>query len=152
MRGFKIASVGPTRAAEDARNEVARLEEQVRATPTRGALSDVRPEATVIDEECKLLTHAIRISSYNAESALARMHSAHFPIDEARALEREAFNSTGDLEVVNGALHVRIDPLSAPRRTRALGALCCERTAAVTRYLGTDLVLRFSVKDRPGIS
>ena len=152
MRGFKIANAGLTRATDEARTEVTRLEEEVRATPTRLPLKDVRPEATVLDEERKLVTHAIRMSTYNAESALARMLASHFPIDEARALLREAFNSAGDLEVLNGALEVRIDPLSAPRRTRALAALCDELTAAETRYPGTDLVLRFSIKDRPGIS
>ena len=152
MPGSKIANAELTGALDEARNEVSRLEEEVRATPTRLPLQDVRPEATVLDEERKLVTHAIRMSTYNAESALARMLAPHFPIDEARALLREAFNSAGDLEVVDGALHVRIDPLSAPRRTRALAALCAELTAAETRYPGTDLVLRFSVKDRPGIS
>jgi hypothetical protein len=152
MRGFKIANAELTKTAEVARSEVTRLEDEVRATPTRLALKDVRPEATVLDEERKLVTHAIRLSTYNAESALARMLAPHFRIDEARALLREAFNSAGDLEVVNGAIQVRIDPLSAPRRTRALAALCDELTTAETHYPGTDLVLRFSVKDRPGIS
>jgi len=106
----------------------------------------------VLDEERKLVTHAIRMSTYNAESALARMLAPHFRIDEARALLREAFHSAGDLEVVNGTLQVRIDPLSAPRRTRALAALCADLTATETRYPGTNLVLHYSVKERPGIA
>ncbi len=151
MRGFKIANAELTRAAEQARSEVAHLEEAVRATPTRLALVDVRPEASVLDEECKLLTHAIRLSTYNAESALVRMLAPHFRIAEARALLREAFNSAGDLEVINKTIQVRIDPLSALRRTRALAALCDELNGAETRYPGTDLVLRFSVNEPPGI-
>ena len=117
----------------------------------RLALADVRPEASVLDEERKLVTHAIRMSTYNAESALARMLAPHFRLDEARALLREAFNSAGDLEVVKGTVNVRIDPLSAPRRSRALAALCDELNDAQARYPGTDLVLHFSVKDLPGI-
>ena len=152
MRGFKIANAQLTRAADEAHAEVTRLEKELRATPTRLPLRDVRPEATVLDEERKLVTHAIRMSTYNAESALARMLAPHFRVDEARALLREAFNSAGDLRVANGTIEVRIDPLSAPRRTRALKALCAELTTAETRYPGTDLVLRYSVKDRPGIS
>ena len=122
--------------------------------PTRLPLSAVRPEASVLDEERKLVTHAIRMATYNAESALARLlaFGRHFPMDEARALLREAFNTPGDLEVAGGTLVVRLDPLSAPRRTRALAALCAELTAAETPYPGTDLVLHYSVKDAPGVA
>jgi len=41
---------------------------------------------------------------------------------------REACNTPGDLEVAASTLVVRLDPLSAPRRTRALAALCEELT------------------------
>lgn len=58
----------------------------------------------------------------------------------------------GDLEVHDGIIDVRLDPLSAPRRTRALQALCEQLSEAQTVYPGTDLVLRYSVKDRPGIA
>ena len=154
MRGFKIANAGLRRAATEARAEVERLEEELQRTPTRLPLSAVRPEASVLDEERKLVTHAIRMATYNAESALARLLAVgrHFPMDEARALLREAFNTPGDLEVAGGTLVVRLDPLSAPRRTRALAALCAELTAAETPYPGTDLVLHYSVKDAPGVA
>ena len=154
MRGFKIANVALRRAVGEARAEVERLEEELQGTPTRLPLSAVRPEASVLDEERKLVTHAISMATYNAESALARLLAVgrHFPMDEARALLREAFNTPGDLEVADGTLVVRLDPLSAPRRTRALAALCEELTAAETTYPGTDLVLRYSVKDAPGVA
>lgn len=154
MRGFKIANAALRRAVTEARAEVERLEEELQRTPTRLPLSAVRPEASVLDEERKLVTHAIRMATYNAESTLARLLALgrHFPMDEARALLREAFNTPGDLEVAGSTLVVRLDPLSAPRRTRALAALCEELTAAETPYPGTDLVLRYSVKDAPGVA
>lgn len=40
----------------------------------------------------------------------------------------------------------RINPLSAPRRTRALAALCENLTATETTYPGTDLTLVYTVK------
>ena len=55
-------------------------------------------------------------------------------------------------KVVNGVPDIRIDPLSAPRRTRVLVALCEQLTSTKTCYPETNLVMRFSVKDRPGIS
>ncbi len=135
-----------------ARAGVERLDQEQRLIPTRVALNSVREQATLIDEERKLVTHGIRMSTYKAESALARMIAPICPMDEARALLREAFNSPGDLEIVNGALEVRIDPLSAPRRTRVLASLCEQLNSMKARYPETDLVMRFSVKDRAGIS
>ncbi len=98
------------------------------------------------------MTHAIRTSTYKAEPALACMIVPICPMDEARALLREAFNSAGDLQIINGILEVRIDPLSAPRRTRVLASLCEQLTSMKTCYPETNLAMRFSVKDRPGNS
>ena len=46
----------------------------------------------------------------------------------------------------NRQLLIRLDPLTAPRRTQALAALCDQLTATSTCYPGTDLVLRYEVK------
>jgi len=69
--------------------------------------------------------------------------------DEARALLREAFTLSGDLEIVGDQLHMRLDAASAPRRSRALAALCAELTATETDYPGTELKLVCSVKGYP---
>jgi transposase-like protein len=152
MKKFKVENAELAAIATKARSEVDRLDQEVRAIATRVPLHSVRPEAALMDEERKLVTHAIRMSTYKAESALARMIAPICPMDEARALLREAFNSAGDLQIVNGVLEVRIDPLSAPRRTRVLASLCEQLTSTKTCYPETNLVMRFSVKDRPGIS
>ena len=88
------------------------------------------------------------MSAYNTEAALARLLRPHYPRgeDEGRALLREAFTLTGDLQIIGSTLHVRLDPAGAPRRSRALAALCAELTATATRYPGTDLTLAYSVK------
>lgn len=46
-------------------------------------------------------------------------------------------------------LHIRLDPASAPRRSKALAALCTELTDTQTRYPGTELTLTYSIKDQP---
>ena len=119
-----------------------------RATPSHLPLSAVRPGSRLLETERKLLTHAIRMSAYNTESALARLLRPHYPRgeDEGRALLREAFTLTGDLQIIGTTLHVRLDPASAPRRSRALAALAAELTATATRYPGTDLTIAYSVK------
>src|ERR1035437_7489423 len=85
-------------------------------------LGQVRPGSRLLETERKLLTHAIRMSAYNAESALARLLRPHYARgdDEARALLREAFTLPGDLQITGDTLHVRLDPPSAPRRSKAL--------------------------------
>ena len=105
----------------------------------------------MLETERKLLTHAIRMSAYNSESALARLLRPHYSRgdDEARALLREAFTLPGDLQIIGDTLHIRLDPASAPRRSRALAALCAELTDTATRYPGTDLTLAYSVKEQP---
>lgn len=75
------------------------------------------------------------MSAYNSESTLARLLRPQYARgdDEARALLREAFTLPGDLQITGGTLHVRLDPASAPRRSRALAALCHQLTATRTR-------------------
>jgi len=114
-------------------------------------LGQVRPGSRLLETERKLLTHAIRMSAYNAESALARLLRPHYARgdDEARALLREAFTLSGDIQITGNTLHVRLDPASAPRRSNALAALCVELTDTATRYPGTDLTLAYSIKGHP---
>jgi len=122
-----------------------------RDTPSHLPLGQVRPGSRLLETEPKLLTHAIRMSAYNTESALARLLRPHYARgeDEARALLREAFTLTGDIQIIGNILNVRLDPASAPRRSKALAALCAELTDTQTRYPGTDLVLAYSIKGHP---
>ena len=52
----------------------------------------------------------------------------------------------------NGQLLIRLDPLTAPRRTQALAALCDQLNQTQACYPGTNLVLRYEVKPHPGIA
>src|SRR5664280_524641 len=87
-----------------------------RETASHLPLGQVRPGSRLLETERKLLTHAIAMSAYNAESALARLLRPHYARgdDEARALLREAFALSGDLQITVDTLHVRLDPPSAP--------------------------------------
>ena len=59
-------------------------------------------------------------------------------------------HASGDITIHGSTLHIRLDPLSAPRRTRALAALCQQLTTTATRYPGTQLALHYEVKEHPG--
>jgi transposase-like protein len=134
-----------------ANTDLAEAKQASRSTPTHVPLGQVRPNSRLLETERKLLTHAIRMSAYNTESALARLLRPHYSRgdDEARALIREAFTLPGDLHITGHILHVRLDPASAPRRSKALAKLCAELTDTQTRYPGTDLTVAYSVKGHP---
>jgi len=134
-----------------AQADLATAKKTSRTTETHLPLGQVRPGSRRLETERKLLTHAIRMSAYNTESALARLLRPHYSRgdDEARALLREAFTLPGDLQIIGNNLHVRLDPASALRRSKALAALCTELSDTNTRYPGTDLTLTYSVKGHP---
>jgi hypothetical protein len=94
------------------------------------------------------------MAAYNAESTLARMIRGHYPRaeDEARALIREALTLSGNLQVTGNTVHLRLDPASAPRRSRALTALADQLTATQTIYPDTNMKIVYSVKGHRGTS
>ena len=150
------ATVDPTAglALRGAQHDLAAAKKTSRHTATHLPLGQVRPGSRLLETERKLLTHAIRMSAYNSESALARLLRPHYSRgdDEARALLREAFTLSGDLQIIGNTLHVRLDPASAPRRSKALAALCVELNDTETRYPGTGLTLAYSVKGHPALN
>ncbi|TWP31995.1 putative transposase [Leekyejoonella antrihumi] len=149
--GTAVVNPKPGQDVSAATDRLADAVAASRATPTHVPLGQVRPGARLLDEETKLLTHAIRMSAYNAETTLARMIAPYYARaeDEARALLREAFTLPGDIYIADDRLHVDLDPATAPRRSRALAALCEELTATETTYPGTNLTIVYTVKDHP---
>ena len=104
-----------------------------------------------LDTETKLITHAIRMAACNTETILARALNGRYARagDEAYALIREALHASGDITIRGSVLHIRLDPLSAPRRTRALAALCEQLNTTPATYPGTTLTLHYDVKEHP---
>ncbi len=138
--------------AEAAWRELQAAQDAAAATPARIRLGEIAPDMTRPESEVKQITHAIRMAACNAETTLARALDGHYARagDEAYALIREALTVSGDITPGHGQLLIRLDPLTAPRRTQALAALCSQLTQARARYPGTDLVLRYDVKPHPG--
>ena len=136
---------------EAAWRELDEAEQAAAAVPARIPLGGLAPDMVRLDAETKQITHAIRMAAYNAETTLARALDGHYAraSHEAYALIREALTASGDICPGPGELLIRLDPLTAPRRTRALAALCGQLTAAGACYPGTGLALRYEVKSRP---
>ena len=137
---------------ETAHRELEAAADAAAAVPARIRLGEIAPDMVRLDAEVKQITHAIRMASYNAETTLARRLDGHYARagDEAYAVIREALLTSGDICPAPGELLIRLDPLTAPRRTQALAALCDQLTQAECHYPGTDLVLRYEIKPHPG--
>ncbi len=135
-----------------ARRKLGAAQAAAKAIPAKIPLSQHHPGMVRLDAQTKLITHAIRMAAYNAETILARALNGHYARagDEGYALIREALTASGDIIPGGGTLTIRLDPLTAPRRTRAIAALCAQLNATETRYPGTQLVLRYEIKDHPG--
>jgi Transposase protein/Helix-turn-helix domain len=139
---------------EAAHRELEEAEDAAAAVPARIRLREIAPAMVRLEAEVKQITHAIRMAAYNAETALARALDGSYARagDEAYALIREALVTSGDIIPGHGELLIRLDPLTAPRRTQALATLCAQLNQAPSRYPGTDLVLRYEIKPHPGIA
>jgi hypothetical protein len=125
-------------------------------TPARLPLAEINPGQQILDTETKLIHHAIRIAAYNTTRSLARAiitdTSYARADDEAHTLIRTALANSGDIipDHHTHTLHIRLDPLPAPRQTAAIAQLCQTLNATDTVYPGTTLTLRYSVKTHPG--
>lgn len=120
------------------------------AIPARLPLSQVHPGQQVLDTETKLIHHAIRIAAFNTAQSLARAIVTGTGYtrgnDEAHTLIRTALAGSGDIIPDHDTLHIRLDPLPAPRHTAALDELCQVLNDTDTVYPGTGLNLRYSIK------
>jgi len=136
---------------EAARAGLQAAQDAATAVPARIRLGEIAPDMVRLEAEVKQITHAIRMAAYNAQTALARALDGRYARagDEAYALIREALAGSGDIIPGHGELLIRLDPLTAPRRTQALAALCDQLTQAHARYPGTGLILRYEVKPTP---
>ena len=137
---------------EAAWRDLEEADQAAAAVPARIPLGALAPDMVRLDAETKQITHAIRMAAYNAETTLARALDGHYARarHEAYALIREALTTSGDIHPGPGQLLIRLDPLTAPRRTQALAALCEQLNQTGCTYPGTDLTLRYEIKPHPG--
>lgn len=147
---YNTATAGQ-RAGETA---LAAAEQIHQDTPARLPLRQVNPGQQVLDSQMKLLTHAIKIAAFNTTTTLARdlrIHTGYARASkEAHTLIRQALTQSGDIDpnLQAGTLTIRLDPMPTRRATAAIDQLCEHLTATKTTYPGTDLVLRYEIKNR----
>jgi hypothetical protein len=130
--------------------ELVRVETQYGALAARVPWSSTAKGHNAVQpcREVRRLMHTFRIVAHRAESALLELLRPHFPDwqHEGRALTRVILHSSGHLRVTDTALHVTLDPLASPYKTRALIALCDELTRLDCVFPGTRLKMVFHVE------
>jgi transposase len=156
VTSWTISNADITRATarlHHAADQLAAAQAAHAAVPARLPLRDVHPGQQVLDTETKLITHAIRMAAFNTITALARdiRTNTGYPraTDEAHTLARQALTATGDIHPGHGTLTITLDPLPTRRATTAIAELCNHLTATATRYPGTNLTMRYAVKNQP---
>ena len=101
-----------------------------------------------LEFERKTFTDTLKMMAYRAESGLVAAIAPHYrrSHQEARKLVCEALRASGDMEVTEKEVQVRLEPLSSPHRTAALSRLCATLSEQNAKYPGTDIVLRYAVR------
>lgn len=152
MRGFKIANSALAERLRRAMRHIHELEAKRATLPTRVPVQEVvGADVVKLAVERKHLTDLLKMVAYQAESDLVRLLAPHYrrTEQEGRTLIHSALAAGGDLEVTTTELCVALETLSAPHKTRALAAVCDVLNATATRFPGTRLRMRFTLKPEP---
>ncbi|MHB8252212.1 MAG: putative transposase [Acidiferrobacter sp.] len=97
---------------------------------------------------CRKLTDAVKMIAYRAETAMVILLRRYLnKEDEARALVREWFVSSGDIEPDNtaGTLTIRIHRMANPVHDKAIAALLEELTGQAFRHPETGAKLIYTL-------
>jgi transposase len=151
MRGFKIANSAMGRKIEMLQQRELQLKALYKEAPAKVSLKTTLNNETIyrLRREKKHLSDLIKMVAYQAETDLlslirtdyARVH------DEGRTMIQSALMSSGDLKVTDNELHVILNPLSSPHRSKTIKALCENMNTTNTMFPGSNLRLVYDVKE-----
>jgi hypothetical protein len=137
-------------AVQTVQAELARLRAERKALPRKVTIDslpeDQRP--TQLAPLNKILTDAVKMIAYRAETALVTILRRHLrKEDDARALAREVLVSSGDIEPdsVAGTLTVRIHRMANPVHDKAVAALLHELTEQEFRHPETGAKMVYTL-------
>jgi transposase len=150
MRGFKTAHGKLGQKIWQAGQLIERWEKRRAAIPKRVPVQSLSREPVVkLAAERKHLTNLIKMVAYQAESDLLRLVTPHYRRagEEGRTLIQAALSSAADMQLTRTELRLALAAQSSPHRTRAIAALCQELNAAQTRFPGSQLRLRYTIRE-----
>jgi hypothetical protein len=137
----------------EAENALIAAEKAHKKIPAKLRLGDLNPGQQVLDTETKLIHTAIRMAAYNTAMTIVREIRTNTGYrranQEAHALMRQIFNQSGDIDTTKpGLLTITLDPLPTKAKTAAAAELCKHLTNTKTRYPGTNLILKYAIKNK----
>ena len=150
MRGFKIAKGKLGLKIWSALQRVMQLEARRAKLPRRVPVQAAINEPVVkLAPERKHLTNILKMVAYQAESDLFRLVAPHYRRvqDEGRTLIQAALASAADIEVTDRELRVTLAPMSSLHKTKAIAALCQELNQSETLFPGSNLKLRYAIRE-----
>jgi len=155
MRSFTAAEKKIRREIAEIRDRIAELAARRKSIPVRVPLTEAHPgqEAVKLSTERKHLTNILKMVAYQIESELVSQIRPYYARveNEGRTFIQAALQSTAAIEPIENELHVKLNRLSSPHRSKALAALCEILNQTNTQFPGTKLTMRFSA-EQPGDS
>lgn len=151
MRGFKIANSDIGRKIEMLQQRELELKALYEETPAKVPLKATLNNETIyrLKREKKHLSDLIKMVAYQVETDLLALIRSDYARadDEGRTLIQSALKSSGDLKVTDNELHVVLNPLNSPHRSKTIRALCAKLNTTNTNFPGSKLRLVYDVKE-----
>ena len=149
MRGFKIANSEHGQKIREIEKKFQATEEAMKSLPKKVPLKELVKEEEIVklELERKILTDAIKMTSYRAETSLFNLIQPFFMRheDEGRMFLKSLFQLSGDIlpDEENGRLLINLHTMANQRSNNVLKALCEIMNDEGCVYPGTSLRLTF---------
>ncbi len=149
MRGFKIANFEQGRKIHELEKKCQETEEAMKALPEKVPLREFVKEEEIVklELERKILTDAIKMTAYRAETSLFNLIQPFFMRheDEGRMFLKSLFQLSGDIlpDGESGCLMIRFHTMANQRSNNVLEALCEIINQEGCVYPETNLRLTF---------
>ena len=138
-------------ALERERTEVDRCKAARDQHEQRVTIDDLREEDLTVRLPAlrKRLSDGLKMLAYQVESDLVRAVAPHYRRveDEGRTLIAAALQSAGDIELDDGELRITLAPQSSPHRTRAVAELCHLLDDMAVTFPGTQMRVRYAIRE-----
>ena len=149
IRGFNIANPGYKKKIISLEQQIEKAQKDLKPIPDKIPVKQLLAEHEIfrLETERKMLTDAVKMACYRAETSLLNLLGPHFARkkDEGRAFLKNVFQQPADIipDDDQGILNVEFHTMSNPRSNRALKELCETMNEQSYIYPGTKMKLLF---------